>query len=177
MNHILEPATTGRSRCRVCGRTIERGELRFGERREGFGDAESTCWFHPLCAAYRRPEPLMALLSEQPSAEVERLRPIIELGLAHPRLPDLGGAERSPTDRARCKQCHKRIAKDAWRLGLTFFAEFRFNESGFVHAACAGAYFGTTDIAERLKHLNPQLSAEELKELWAGLQSGSELSG
>lgn len=169
MNHILEPATTGRSRCRVCNRTIERGELRFGERREGFGDAESTCWFHPLCAAYRRPEPLMALLSAQPNAEVERLRPTIELGLSLPRLPDLGSAERSPTDRARCKHCHKRIAKDAWRLGLTFFAEFRYADSGFVHAACAGAYFGTTDILERVKHLSAEIAAADLEELRAAI--------
>jgi hypothetical protein len=167
MKHILEPATTGRSRCRVCNQAIERGQLRFGERREGFGDAESTCWFHPLCAAYRRPAPLSEVLN----AQVEHLRPIIELGLAHPRLQDLNGAERSPTDRARCKHCHKRIEKGAWRLGLTFFAEFRFADSGFVHAACAAAYVGTSDIFERVKHLSGEITAADLEELRAALMS------
>jgi hypothetical protein len=32
MPHLFEPAPSGRAECRGCGRRIQRGELRFGER-------------------------------------------------------------------------------------------------------------------------------------------------
>ncbi len=56
MPHVFEPAPTGRAKCRGCGRPIEKGEARFGERIPNpFAEGETTLWFHPLCAAYKRP--------------------------------------------------------------------------------------------------------------------------
>jgi hypothetical protein len=166
MAHVLEPATTGRSQCRACGAQIARDELRFGERRENaFGEGESTVWFHPLCAAYARPEQVLELLNTQSIAHAEPLRSVAEAGVAHPKLARLKGAERSPTGRASCRHCHRPIAKDSWRLALMFFEEFRFNAGGFVHAACAAEYFGTPSLRDRVLHFSPQLSAADLGEI------------
>jgi hypothetical protein len=172
MPHVMEPATSGRSQCKGCGRKIERGELRFGERRENnFGEGEMTLWFHPLCAAYKRPEALLELLATGADGEAATLRPLAALGVQHERLPRLSGAERSPTGRANCRNCHKPIEKGAWRLTLTFFEEIRFNASGFIHAGCAQAYFGTTEIADRIRYFSPELTAEELDELTRAIAS------
>ena len=69
MPHTFEPAASGRSKCRGCGRAIGRGELRFGERLANpFAEgAEMTLWFHPLCAAYKRPESMLEAIAEAPS--------------------------------------------------------------------------------------------------------------
>ena len=32
MDHVIEPASSGRAKCRGCGRAIAKGELRLGER-------------------------------------------------------------------------------------------------------------------------------------------------
>jgi hypothetical protein len=167
MPHVIEPATSGRSQCRACGRKIERGNLRFGERRENdFGEGEMTLWFHPLCAAYKRPEPLLELLGSQSGAEDEaRLRAIAQRSIEHERLPRLNGAERSPTGRANCRHCHRPIDKDTWRLMLSFFEEVRFNAGGFVHAHCAQDYFGTTDLLEQVRCFSADLAASDIDEL------------
>lgn len=166
MTHLLEQAPTARSQCRACGRKIAQGELRFGERRaNSFGEGDTTLWFHPLCAAYSRPEPLLEFMNAEPGPGLAELRPIAEAGVAHPRLARLGVAARSPTGRANCRHCHKPIDKDTWRLSLVFFEEFRFSPSGFIHAACAGDYLGTTDLLARVRHFSPQLSEAEIDEL------------
>jgi hypothetical protein len=65
MPHVIEPAPTGRAKCRGCNQLIARGEPRFGERLPSpFAEGEMTLWFHPLCAAYRRPESLLQGLTE-----------------------------------------------------------------------------------------------------------------
>ena len=166
MVHVMEPAPTARSQCRACGNKIGREELRFGESHENaFGEGESMLWFHPLCAAYARPEQLLDYLNGQTVEDAETLRRVAEASQAHPKLPRLKGAERSPTGRATCRQCQQPIAKGEWRLGLMFFEEFRFNAGGFIHAGCAGDYFGTTDLIDRIKHFTPELTNEDQQEL------------
>ena len=67
--HLFEPAASGRSKCRGCGQPIKRGELRFGECLPNlFGEGETTLWFHPLCAAYKRPQPVLEALAGKPRA-------------------------------------------------------------------------------------------------------------
>ncbi len=65
MPHVIEPATSGRAKCRGCGERIAKDELRFGERLPNpFAEGEMTLWFHPLCGAYKRPQPLLEALGE-----------------------------------------------------------------------------------------------------------------
>lgn len=178
MSHVMEPATSGRAKCRGCGQPIAKNEIRFGERLpNAFGDGEMTLWFHPGCAALKRPEPLLETLAQirqdtpdlLPEDTLETLERTAERGLAHRRLPRLNGAERAPTGRARCRHCHETIEKDSWRLALVFFEEYRFEPAGFIHAGCAVAYLGTTELLDRIGQLSPELDAAALAELSAAL--------
>ncbi len=167
MGHVIEPATSGRAKCRGCGLAIDLDELRFGERYPNpYGDGEATLWFHPVCAAYKRPQPLLEALETNPKTpRHDCLTQIATAGVRHRRLPRIDGAHRSPTGRARCRCCREMIAKDAWRIGLVFFDQARFEPSGFIHASCAGEYFETTDILDRLLHFSPDLTTADLEAL------------
>jgi len=172
MPHSIEPASSGRSKCRGCGRAIAKGELRLGERLENpFADeGEITLWFHLVCGAYKRPEALLEALAGSAEA-VERadwLAAEARVGLEHHRLPRADGLERSPTGRAACRSCREKIPKDSWRIRLVFFEDGRFAPSGFIHFDCAEEYLGTTELTERLRCFSPDLGPEDLAEL--GLQ-------
>jgi hypothetical protein len=167
MPHVIEPAASGRAKCRGCNRTIAKGELRFGERQpNAFGEGEMTLWFHLMCAAYKRPEPFReALTNQEHMQNREQLASIAEFGIAHRRVPRVNGAERAPSGRARCRSCKQLIEREAWRIALVYFEEFRFEPSGFVHAACAREYFETTDLIERIKYFSPKLDASDLDDV------------
>ncbi len=150
----FEIAPSGRARCRGCGRAIAKGEIRFGERMPNpFGDGEMTLWFHPRCAAYKRPEPFLDALSSDTthSGELSGRESLIDAarcGAAHRRLPRLSGAERAPSGRARCRSCRTLIDKQSWRFSLVYYEEGRFEPAGFIHAGCAPDYFETTVVTE-----------------------------
>lgn len=170
MPHLIEPASSGRAKCRACGGKIAAGELRFGERLPNpFADdaGEMTHWYHPTCAAFRRPEAWLELDEAALSlvANRDQLAHEARLGIAHRRLPRVAAAEHAPTGRATCRACRELIEKGAWRIGLVFYEDGRFSPGGFVHARCAAAYFETTDILVRLTHFSPALTATDLQDL------------
>ncbi|QJR16670.1 hypothetical protein [Usitatibacter palustris] len=162
MTHTFEPAATGRSKCRGCGQAIAKGELRFGERvANPFADGDQTLWFHPLCAAFKRPESLLETLPAAPPDLIDREKLELEAhrGLVHKRLPRIDGAERAK-GQAACRHCKEPIPKGQWRIKLVFFEEGRFNPSGFIHVRCGEAYFETPDIRERVMHFSPGLEGD-----------------
>jgi hypothetical protein len=167
MAHLLEPAASARSRCRACAGLIGRGELRFGERLANlFGEGEATLWFHPACAAYRRPQAFLEVLGpESELANRSALEQAANLGVAHPRLPRIDGAERSPSGRASCRNCRGVIVRDSWRIRLVYFEGVRFTAGGYVHLACRLPYFGVDDILERLLHFSRALSIDAREQL------------
>jgi hypothetical protein len=67
--------------------------------------------------------------------------------------------------------CRELIDKGSWRIGLVFFEEYRFQPSGFIHAACVAEYFQTTDVLSRIQHLNPALQLADLDEIEAALKA------
>ena len=174
MPHLFEVAPSGRAKCRGCGRTIAKGERRFGERLPNpFADegGDMTHWFHLVCAAYRRPEALLEALPSlaepiEGQADLEREA---QLGVAHHRLPRVNQVERASSGRAACRACREPIAKDAWRISLLYYQDGRFNPSGFVHLACAREYFETADILPRLRYFTPELSEADLQTVAGGL--------
>jgi hypothetical protein len=171
----IEPATSGRAKCRGCGGRIAQGELRLGEHLPNpFAEGTPmTLWFHLRCGAYKRPEALLEALGAA-TAEVEGRRALsgeAQRGIEHRRLPRIDGVERASTGRARCRSCREIIAKGTWRIALVFYQEGRFDPSGFVHAGCSKEYFGTTELLDRLTHFTPDLSAEEVAELRSALSS------
>ncbi len=168
MPHVIEPATSGRATCRGCGQRIAQQELRFGERRPNpYAEGETTLWFHPLCAAYKRPEPLLEALATVGASlsDHEALERAARWSLGHRRLPRIDGAERAPTGQAKCRCCREPIARGTWRVRLVFFEEGRFAGGGFVHLDCRLAYFETADITAPLLHFSPRLTEAERGEL------------
>jgi len=172
VSHTFEPAASGRAKCRGCGRAIARGEMRFGERLPNpFAEGEMTVWFHPLCAAYKRPEPVLQTLGETsvdvPDGEV--LERAARSSLAQRRLPRIDGAEKAPGAQARCRHCHEPIARGTWRIRLVFYQDGRFAPGGFVHLDCRKPYFETDDVLAHVLHFSPGLSADERAELTRAL--------
>jgi hypothetical protein len=159
--HVLEPAPSARAKCRGCARPIGKGELRFGERiANPFAEGETTLWFHPACAACKRPEPLLEALAAADAPAVpdrEQLERTARDGIAHARLPRIDGAERAPSGRAACRHCKQPIERGAWRIRLVFFQDGRFEPGGCVHLACRAAYFETDDVLARLLLFSPGL--------------------
>lgn len=176
MPHVIEYAASGRAKCRGCDGKIGKGELRFGERQpNAFGEGEMTLWFHVPCGAYKRPAPFLEVLesegwediTDDDLATARELQPAAEFGVEHRRVPRIDRVNRAPTGRARCRSCRELIEKDGWRIGLVFFEEYRFQPSGFIHAACAKEYFGTADVLDRVRYFNPELTPENLDEIAA----------
>jgi poly(ADP-ribose) polymerase-like protein len=175
MPHVFETAASGRAKCRGCGQTIQRGELRFGERLPNpFAEGEMTLWFHPACAAYKRPEPLLEALGVTPGSEPDRekLESAARGSLAHRRVPRIDGAERAPSGQARCRHCREPIERGAWRIRLVHYDEGRFSPGGYVHLGCRKAYFETDDILNQVLHFSPALSEPEREELRRACAAG-----
>lgn len=171
--HVIEPAASGRAKCRGCSQPIAKGELRFGERMPNpYGDGEMTLWFHLPCGAYKRPEPFLEVLglTDATIDDKASLESKARFGSAHRRLPRLDKAEQAPTGRARCRSCKEAIAKKTWRISLVFYEEGRFEPSGFIHAGCAKEYFETTDIMDRMQHFSPTLDASALESVKESLK-------
>jgi hypothetical protein len=138
-----------------------------------FGDIELTLWFHPACAAYKRPESLLQALAEAPgkAPHAERLEAMARSSLAQRRLQRIDGAERARSGQATCRHCRQPIERGSWRIRLVFFEEGRFAPAGFVHLGCRSDYFGADDILDQVLHFSPDLSdddREELKRLASG---------
>jgi hypothetical protein len=173
MAHVFEPAATGRAKCRGCGRAIAKGEIRFGERIPNpFAEGEATLWFHPLCAAYKRPEAMLEALEQDRAAvpDADALERAARGNSTQRRQQRIDGAERSPTGQAKCRQCHEPIGKGEWRLRLVFYEEGRFSPSGFVHLRCREPYFETKDVLAPALHFNPDLTDEDRADLRRALE-------
>jgi hypothetical protein len=144
------------------------GVLRFGEcLANPFGEGEMTLWFHPLCAAYKRPQPLLEALAET-TADVpdrEKLERVALRSVAHQRTMRIDGSERSPSGQAKCRSCHEPILRGNWRIRIVFYQEGRFSPGGYVHLTCRKAYFETDEVLDQILHFSPALSDAERQEL------------
>lgn len=172
MPHVFEPAASGRAKCRGCGQPLAKGEVRFGEKLANpFAEGEMTHWFHPLCAAYKRPDALLEGLAAAEGEVIGRddLERRARATLEKARLTRIDGAERSPSGQAKCRQCREAIEKGVWRVRLVFHEEGTFSPGGFIHLACREAYFETAAIAEPLLHFSAALSEEDRAALAAEL--------
>jgi len=181
MTHVFEAAPTGRAKCRGCGKPIDKGTTRFGERIPNpFAEGEATLWFHPLCGAYKRPEAMLEALDQARASagdataaatlDLDALERAARGNSAQRRLQRIDGAERSPTGQAKCRQCHEPIAKGEWRLRLVFYEEGRFSPSGFVHLRCREPYFETKDVLAPALHFSPDLTDEDRADLRRALE-------
>jgi ribosomal protein L37AE/L43A len=183
MPHVVERAATGRAKCRGCAAAIAKDTWRIGEAvpnlyADGEG-AESRHWYHPRCAAYRRPEAFLQAIEGTDAALDDRdaLVAAATEGVTHPRLPRLHRAERATSGRASCRQCRTAIAKDGWRISLLFWEDGRYSPAGFLHPGCVAAYVGTSGIVDRLRYYTPELTDEDASVITAALADGVMPSG
>lgn len=175
MAAVLQPATTGRAKCRGCGAPIAKGELRLGDTfANPFAEgAETTHWYHPLCAAYKRPEPTLAALeAAEPFEQRDLLTREARRGIELRRLPRIDGAEKAPSARAACRSCRQPIDRGTWRIRLTYFEDGRFTPGGFVHLGCRNAYFEFDDVLGRVLHFSPGLGEVEREDLTRACAAG-----
>jgi hypothetical protein len=166
--HIFTPAASGRSKCRGCAQPLKRGELRFGENLPNlFGEGEMTLWFHPLCAAYKRPHPLLEALAQVTEAvpDRENLERAARRSITYGRVPRIDGAERAPSGQATCRSCKELIARDTWRIRTVFYEEGRFSPGGYIHLACRKVYFETGDVLDQVLQFSPGLQDADREEL------------
>lgn len=166
--HVFETAPTGRSKCRGCARLIERGELRLGERVPNlFAEGETTLWFHPLCAAYKRPQTVLDALAQRGEGvpNRENLERAALASVAHPRVSRVDGAERSPSAQAKCRHCHEPIERGSWRIRIVYYEEGRFSPGGYIHLGCRKAYFETDEVGDPILQFSAALSDTEREEL------------
>lgn len=168
----IQPAPTGRAKCRGCGNAIAKAELRFGETGpNSYGEGEATSWFHLTCAALMRPEKALPVIESSSDEIADRawLTEHARRAIEHPRLTRLTRVERASSGRATCRSCRELIAKGEWRFVLQMFEEGRPNPIGTIHATCAEAYFDTADVLERARRLTPDLSESDVAELQKAL--------
>jgi len=173
MAHVVEPAPTGRAKCRGCGERIAAGTLRFGEALPNpFAEGEMTHWFHLDCGAFKRPEPFLEALEARsdPIEDREMLAAEGRAGLEHRRLPRINGVERSSSGRAQCRSCRVVIGKGEWRIPLVYWEEGRFSPSGFIHVKCSRAYFETVEILPRVRRFSGELSEDDLQQIRSELE-------
>lgn len=158
MHHRLEPSPSGRARCRACLSALPKGELRFAESVPNpVGDGTTYHFYHPRCAAERRPEAYLMLdaeLASGPGPELreggEALRRVAQEATEHPRLSRLGELSAAPTGRATCRHCNAKIEKATWRVALQPIEEGRLQAWGFLHVKCAAGYVGAPVGEQRL---------------------------
>lgn len=126
-----------------------------------------TLWFHPLCAAYKRPEAILQALAESSAGvtDAAALEQTARAMSAHRRLARIDGAERAPSGRAKCRSCQQLIERGAWRIRLVYFEEGRFSPGGYVHLDCRGTHFEGTFLLAPVLHFSPNLGPEERAEL------------
>jgi ribosomal protein L37AE/L43A len=176
MPSVIERASSGRAKCRVCGQAIAKGELRFGEALpSAYGEGDSMFWFHVPCAACARPEALLPVLAQTAESVPERaeLEALAEAGVANPRLCRILRAERASSGRAKCRHCREPIAQGAWRLSLQIFEEGRFTPIGTIHASCGVGYIGTEPPIERMQLPGATLAETELAEVLQEMRDGA----
>ena len=174
---MLEAAPSGRAKCRACGQTIAKGDVRFGEALPNpYGEGETQAWFHLVCAACARPESVQGTLADSSLALADRewLWRAVQFGIEHPRAARIARAERASSGRATCRQCRELIEKGAFRIALHMFEEGRMSPIGTIHARCGAAYFGTIDVVDRIERLTPELQPDDLAEIATLLEAGKD---
>ncbi len=128
--YVIEPARSGRSKCKACRRKIEKGQTRIGILIVGpFGPG--YLWHHMNCAARRqlaRVEEAYEMKAWADGVEVppiEKLRALAEkVEKDRAERKTAPHTEKAPTGRAKCKHCGEPIEKGSYRVVLLRGVEF-----------------------------------------------------
>jgi len=162
--YVIEGARSGRSRCKVCRRSISKGALRLGMLIEGpYGTG--YLWHHLTCAARRKFEQVEEAFeakawneAKTPPDDVpslDELRKVREVAAERrkTRRP-IPHAEPAPTGRAKCKHCDEPIEQGSLRVvlgrGVYFGSQMRTAPIN-VHPRCVAAELKSEDCATEIE--------------------------
>lgn len=185
--YVIEGARSGRSKCKLCRKTIDKGALRLGTLIEGpYG--VGYVWEHLTCAARRAFPKLEEAYAQsawenakEPPADLPQLEELALLREATERKRaerrELPYAELAPSGRSRCKHSSERIAEGAPRVVLarevSFGNQVRTSPINVlpmhVREALAAEDSGTPveGFAEALRTNSRGLSSEQLEAILA----------
>jgi len=171
---MIEPAKSGRARCRKCREKIEKGELRLGVQVEGYSDEPSWQWYHLPCAAEKVPAELGAALMEWDGEEIEGLdglKASVAKNKKKQKASTFPYAERAPSARSTCIMCSEKIAKETFRVAVERDIDtgaFVTRGARYIHPACVSADGEIEDLEaffEELAENSIALEEAELNEL------------
>ena len=168
MPHRVEAAPSGRAKCRACKSAISKGDPRFAEVVPNpVAEGLTSHFYHPACAAQRRPEAFLQLLegpreegAEELPGAIAELEPQARLAVEHRRLARLGVISAAPSGRARCRHCGELLATGELRLAVQPIDEGRLQAWGFLHVGCIVAYAGIHPGADRTLRYSNLTEAE-----------------
>ena len=176
MGHIIEPAKSGRAKCRSCKKAIEKGALRLGEEiLDPFGSGGTThVWHHVECAAEKKPDELKAAMADYAGEIPQREELEKKLAEAASKMPPsvFPYAEKAPTGRSRCMACEESIDKDTLRIAIEREVDtgtFKTRGPGYLHPTCAADFTGDSEMFEKVKANSRELTDDELAQLQAAL--------
>ena len=179
MGHIIEPAKSGRAKCRSCKKAIEKGSLRLGEEiLDPFGSGGTThVWHHVECAAEKKPDELKAAMADYADEIPERAALEKKIADSQKKLPPgtFPYAENAPTGRSKCMACEESIAKDTLRVAIEREVDtgtFKTKGAGYLHPMCAADFTGDSAMFPKVKENSRELTKDQLAELEAALGSG-----
>ena len=179
MAHMIEPAKSGRAKCRSCKKTIEKGALRLGEEiLDPFGSGGTThVWHHVDCAAEKKPDELKAAMASYEGDIPERDALEKKIGESQKKLPPgtFPYAEVAPSGRSRCMACEENIEKDTLRIAIEREVDtgtFKTKGPGYLHPMCAADYSGDDAMFPKVKENSRELTKAQLEELETALGSG-----
>lgn len=185
--YVIEGARSGRSRCKLCRKTIDKGALRLGTLIEGpYG--VGYVWEHLNCAARRAFPKLEEAYAQsawknakEPPADLPKLEELASLRETSERKKaeqrELPYAELAPSGRSRCKHSSELIPQGAPRVVLAREVSFG-NQTRtspinvlppYVREALAAEDSGTSveGFAEALRTNSRDLSSEQLETILA----------
>ena len=179
MGHIIEPAKSGRAKCRSCKKTIEKDSLRLGEETlDPFGSGGTThVWHHVACAAEKKPDELKAAMADYAGEIPDKAKLEKTIADSQKKLPPgtFPYAENAPTGRSKCMACEEAIAKDTLRVAVEREVDtgtFKTKGPGYLHPMCAADFTGDTAMFAKVKANSRDLTKDQLAELEAALGSG-----
>jgi len=171
VDHVIEPAKSGRASCGKCREKMAKGELRFGWwTYNDFAAEERHRWYHLKCGAQARPAEFRKAYL-QCTAEIEDRDAIDALLVKH-----LKGtypyAERAPSGRSGCLSCGDKIAKGTLRIAVETEVDtgnFVAKRPGYLHVGCGASWIGGEDLFDDLEANSPRLNDDDRDALEAGL--------
>lgn len=176
MAHMLETAKSGRSKCRTCREAIAKDELRFGEEvLDQFGSGGTThVWHHVPCAAKKKPTELKSALATFEGEVPDRagLDATMADALKNAKPGTFPYVERAPSGRSKCISCGEAIEKADLRVAIEREVDtgaFKTTGAGYLHVGCAKEFTSDEELLSKVKANTPNLKADELAELEAGL--------